>query len=144
MAKILEKSFSQADYARQSFVARPAAGTPISDVMSNDYWSHVARKINPHDIIEVVPEDGAYYAKLLVLGRGNLWVKVYQLEYVEIEANTEKVGESDIKKFDVAFAGPHDKWRVVRKTDKLVVEKNFQSREDAEKWLGEHIKELAA
>ncbi|NDG18445.1 MAG: hypothetical protein EB117_09255 [Betaproteobacteria bacterium] len=143
MTKILEKSFSLADYARQTFVARPAAGTTIDDVLNENYWSNVAKKMNPHDIIEVVPEDGAFYAKLIITSRGNLWARVHKLEHVVIGA-APVANKKPVEGFEIGWAGPNDKWRVVRKEDKAVVGKNFTSREDADKWLGEHIKELAA
>lgn len=143
MTKILEKSFSLADYARQVFVARPVAGTTIDDVLNESYWANVAKKVNPHDIIEVVPEDGSFYAKLIITSRGNLWARVHKLEYVVIGA-APVANKKPVEGFDIAWAGPNDKWRVVRKEDKSVVGKNFSSREDADKWLGEHIKELAA
>lgn len=143
MTKILEKSFSLADYARQTFVARPAAGTTIDDVLNENYWSNVAKKMNPHDIIEVVPEDGAFYAKLIITSRGNLWARVHKLEHVVIGA-APVANKKPVEGFEIGWAGPNDKWRVVRKEDKTVVGKNFTSREDADKWLGEHIKELAA
>lgn len=142
MTKILEKSFSLSEYARQSFVATPPAGTSLDDVLNENYWAHVAKKINPHDIIEIVPEDGAFYAKLIVTSRGSLWARVQKLEHVVLGgvAPAKKPGED----FEIGWAGPSDKWRIVRKEDKLVVSKNFASREDADKWLGEHIKEIAA
>lgn len=145
MSKILEKSFLSADYARQVYVARPPAGTKIEDVLDENYWAHVAKKINPHDIIEVVPEDGSFYAKLLVTSRGTLWVRVHQIEYVDINGGKEsKKPKKESDDFEVNWGGPNDKWRVIRKADKLPVGKNFTSREDADKWLEEHIKEIAA
>ncbi len=143
MTKILEKSFSLVDYARQTFVARPATGTTIEDVLDENYWSHVAKKVNPHDIIEVVPEDGSFYAKLLVTSRGGLWVRVAKLECVSLIA-APVAAKKPVDGFEIGWAGPNDKWRVVRKGDKMVVGKNFTSREDADKWLNDHIKEISA
>lgn len=145
MAKLLEKSLLGADYARQSFRATPPAGTTLDEMLAPEYWAHVAQKVNPHDLIEVVPEDGAFFARLFVVSTQKLSMKVAKLEYVEFSttaiAETAKVKDE----FECKWSGPAAKWRVHRKADNsLATTDSFASREDAETWLGINIKSLAA
>lgn len=143
MAKLLEKDLMGADFARQSFRATPPAGTKIEDMLVPEYWAHVARKFTPYDIIEVVPEDGAFYARLFVQNTGKLWAKIFKLECVELSA---KKPIADIQaKYEPKYAGPAAKWRVVNKSDgSLVSQDSFQNREDAEMFIEKISKEMAA
>lgn len=144
MAKLLDKHFLGADFARQVFYATPAAGTTIDDVMQPDYWAHVARRMNPRDIVEVVPEDGSFYARLFVLNSDKLWAKMAKLEHVSFgEGKKPETAKSDL--FEAKYAGPSAKWRVHNKSDgSLVANDSFQTRDEAEKWILQHAKQMAA
>lgn len=142
MAKILEKDFIGAEFARQSFRATPPAGTKIEDMLEPEYWAHVARKITPYDIVEVVPEDGAFYARLFVTNTDKLWAKMHKIEYVELTAK-QPVAASD--KYEAKYSGPSVRWRVVNKADgSLVSEDSFQNREEAEAQIEKLNKQMAA
>lgn len=143
-AKLLEKSFVSAEFARQSYFACPVAGTPIEKVLEPEYWAHVARKINPHDIIEVIPEDGAYYARLIVLSVGKLSAKVQKLQYEMLSAHT-VTPNANAENFDVKWMGPMAKWKVARKSDgEIVSSDSFQTQEDAQKWINSNAKLMVA
>jgi len=142
MAKLLEKNFMGAEFARQSFRVTPPSGTKIEDMLEPEYWAHVARKITPYDIIEVVPEDGSFYARLFVTNTGKLWAKMHKLEYVELSAKRPSVM---LDKYEAKYSGPSVKWRIVNKSDgALVVEDSFQSRDDAEAHIEKLVKQMAA
>lgn len=145
MLKLMEKNIVGAEFARQSFRATPAAGTEIEDMLKPEYWTHVARNFNPHDIIEVVPEDGAFYARLIVLNSAKLWAKMYKLEYVELSAAAAKANPPVSNNLEAKFAGPVAKWRAVNKeTGAAVATDSFQTRDEAEAWIEKHSKEMAA
>lgn len=145
MSKIMEKDFKEADFSRQIFRASPPEGTKLDDLLEPEYWAHVARRVNPHDIIEVVPVDGSFFARFFVLNVGKLSVKLYKLEYCEL--NAAPVGSAAPKAtslFEPKFSGPL-KWNVIRKSDKQVVSsKPFQTREEAEEWIEKNSKDLMA
>ena len=152
MTKLLEKSLIGAEFARQAFVAAPPAGTKFDELLEPDYWGHVARKFNPFDIIEVVPEDGAFYAKLIVVNCGKVWAKVQKLEYVDIgfKAPSGKVEgfaaaiAQTAAEYEVKFAGAAAKWRVVRISDNEVVSKEpLPTRDDAIEFMNSYIKQVA-
>lgn len=142
MAKLLEKNLMGAEFARQSFRVTPPSGTTIEQMLEPEYWAHVAGKFTPYDILEVVPEDGAFYARLLVLNTAKLWAKMHKLEYVELSL-VKKVVAAD--KYEAKFFGPGAKWRAINKSDgSLVSNDSFQTREDAELYIEKVSKELAA
>jgi hypothetical protein len=143
MQKIMERNFHNADYVRQSFRVTPPAGTTLEEMLAPDYWAHVARRMTPYDVIEVVPEDGSFYARLFVLNSDTLWAKVAVLEHVKFGEAASKPAAIDA--FEVKFGGPNAKWRVHNKADNsLVSNDSFQSRQDAEKWIEQHAKVMAA
>jgi len=144
MAKLSEKNLHSADYVRQCFRVAPPAGTVFDEMLDPHYWAHVARRITPHDIIEVVPEDGSFFARLFVINSDKLWVKVAKIEYVDFAEVAEKKADPS-EKFEVKFGGPSAKWRVHNKSDNsLVSTDSFQSRPEAEKWIEQHVKLMAA
>lgn len=142
MAKLLEKNLMGAEFARQSFRVTPPSGTTIEQMMEPEYWAHVASKFTPYDTLEVVPEDGVFYARLLVLNTAKLWAKMHKLEYVELFP-AKKVAAED--KYEAKFFGPSAKWRAINKADgSLLAKDSFQTREDAEAYIEKTSKELAA
>lgn len=143
MSKLMERNLHAADFARQVFRVNPPAGTTLDEMLEPDYWAHVARRMTPHDIVEVVPEDGSFYARLFVLNADKLWVKMAKLEYVDFGEAAPKLAITD--KFEAKFGGPNVKWRVHNKSDNsLVSNDSFQSRGEAEKWIEQHSKAMAA
>jgi hypothetical protein len=144
MSKLMERNLHAADYARQVFRVNPPAGTTLDEMLEPDYWAHVARRMTPHDTVEVVPEDGSFFARLFVVNADKLWVKMAKIEYVEFgETTAAKVPPSE--KFEAKFAGPNAKWRIHNKSDNsLVSNDSFQSRAEAEKWIEQHSKAMAA
>ena len=145
MAKLLEKSLVQAEFARQLFRVTPPVGTNLDDMLEPSYWANVAMKFNPHDLIEVVPEDGAFYARLFVLSVQKLSLKVEKLEYVEFNTSSKAESGKVLEQFESKWGGASAKWRIHRKSDNAPVSSDsFQSKEDAEDWLGKNIKTLAA
>jgi hypothetical protein len=143
--KLMEKDLLGAEFARQIFRAVPPAGTKIEEMLNPAYWAHVAKKFNPHDMIEVVPADGAFYARLIVLSVGHLSMKVQALECVVLVANP-KVEKADaIAQFEVNWGGPNAKWRVLRKSDgAAVTTESFQTQGDAQEWINKNFMKMAA
>lgn len=69
-APITTSRITLAEYARNIFVVTPEHGTPFEDILKPSYWLHVAdtvsMRLRPYDRIEVRPEDGSYFAELIV------------------------------------------------------------------------------
>lgn len=145
MSKMMEKNLLGAEFARQLFRAIPPAGTKIEEMLDPSYWAHVAKRFNPHDMIEVIPEDGSFYARLIVLSVAHLSMKVQALECVVLVANP-KVAKADaIAQFEVNWGGPNAKWRVLRKSDgAAVTNDSFQTQEEAQEWINNNFNKMAA
>ena len=140
-----------AEYAHQTFVAMPEADTPFEAVLDSKYWAHYAvntgMEMKPGDIILVKPEDGTYFAELIVRSkyRGGVLVaalrKVDLNKAVEAEQALELMGDPD---YEIRHSGARLKWRVIRKSDKRELTSGHETRDAAQDWLKEHKKALAA
>ena len=145
MPKIMEKNFLAAEFARQVFRITSPAGVSIEEIIDPSYWAHVARRLTPYDIIEVVPEDGAFYARLIVVNTGKLFAKVQIIEKIDLNTPVNVTAAIAMNLFDTKYAGPNAKWRVIRKSDNAVVSKEpFGTQQEAEEWLEKNIKDMAA
>lgn len=121
----------------------PEEGTPFEAVLEDAYWTHVAeRNLRIGDKIEVHAPDGAYYAELLVRDTGPKWAKVALLNKVDLGEPAESA--SIDAEFIVERAGPIDKFRVRRVSDKVIMEKGFQTKDAAQLWVINHSKPMAA
>lgn len=121
---------------------------PFEDLLKPECWAHVAQLLRPGYRIEVLAEDGSYFAELLVVSAGRLWAKVAVLRKIDL---TEAVGEAPAQGADtvmsIMWSGPHSKFRVIRQNasgGKDVMRDGFETREEASVWMAEHIKALAA
>jgi hypothetical protein len=148
MKKLLSSRFKPAELVRIIYDAKPEAGTAFEDVLKPEYWAHLGETVRPGDRIEVTPEDGAYFAELLVRDCGRLWAKVELLRKVDFVAVDPAVETSTIDpSHTVEWRGPNGKFAVLRHGragGKEVLHSGFETREAANAWLGEHLKALAA
>jgi hypothetical protein len=122
------------------FVSLPE-GVPLESLLVPEAWAHVGKFMQPRDIIEVWPDDGSFRAELVVRDCGQLWAKVEVLsrkDFGEVES------KSDDPQYEVVYAGPHHKHRVVRVSDKEVIRHGFETKDAAQDWLKNHQKALAA
>lgn len=121
----------------------PEFGLNIEDMVKPDYWSHVAKQLRIGHRIEVMAADGAYWAMLIVRAVGRTEAVVQALQHVELGSPAEKI-KGDDNPYEVKWRGPTKKFGVVRKSDNEVVRDEFPVREDAERWLKNHMQSLAA
>lgn len=116
-------------------------GTTVDDMLKPEFWAHVAKQLRQYSKIKVLPDDGSYYAELLVQSAGNVWAKCVVLHHVEFTARQPSAAEAP--SHTIEYAGPHHKWRVVSNAgDRPVVSKEHASREDAALWLNDHLKAI--
>jgi hypothetical protein len=135
---------NKAGYVTNEWIADPEARTPFEAVLEPHFWAHVSAKLRPTDEIIVRAEDGSYYARLLVQDAARLEAKVAVLEKYDLTA-VEVVGaDAAPSGYEVKHAGPHAKWRVVRLSDRAPIKDKFETKGQAQQWLVEHLKGLAA
>jgi hypothetical protein len=120
------------------------AGTPYEAVRDDPaYWAHIASKLRPGDIIHVRTDDSAYYARLYVRAAEKLAARVIELEFKDfskLSAETLPAGNE----FEVEWAGPHHKYRIVRTKDRVAVQTGFDNKERAIEAMVTHVKTMAA
>lgn len=94
-------------------VVLPAADT-LEEALKPEYWAHVASKLRQGDTIRIMPEDGSYYAEALVRATGTGFAKVELLRHIPFdETDADQVPDT----IEVKWGGPHDKWRIIRRSD---------------------------
>ena len=132
--------FLGAEFVRTLHVANPEVGTPYADVLEPEYWVHIASRLRPFDRIEVVPEDGSYFAELFVQDAGRLWAKVVEPRFVSFET----IEKNDpLNGYEIKWRGSA-KWGVVRLSDNTAMKDGFSSKGEAEKYIRAHVKALAS
>lgn len=139
--KLLPNQIELAEYVRSIYVVSPTPDTSFEEVLAPSSWAHIAQKIKIGSRIEVMPEDGSYFAELLVQDVGAQWLKLVVLRHVEITP-AEKVVEDEI--FKIQWAGPNAKYRVLRIADLENMKDGFVTKTQASDWIREHKKALAA
>lgn len=142
MTQLATSRIQFAEHMRNIWYVVPEHSTPFEALLDSKYWAHVSAKFKPRDRIEVDAEDGSYFAELVVIDAGRLFAKVALLRKIELKA--EEVGSDVSPDFEVKWAGRHAKWRVMRKADKASLKDGFDDRAQADLWLANHLKAMAA
>lgn len=143
MAVLRASRFQQADHFFTTYAVNAEAGHTIEDVEKPEYWAHVARQARPMDEIVVRADDGSYYARFLVLDSGDTWLKLHRLIHVELQKQASRDVLSRDGEYKISWAGPHDKWRVVRLSDSEKLVSGLASRDAADDWVREYRKVIA-
>jgi len=139
---LLGKSLKESVHARQSFfiTLRPEDGPEV--LLDPKFWVHVSKRLKPGDHIEVLAETMEWAADLIVREAGDFGAKVAFYHGPVKLANDAAIDAPE--EFEVKWAGPSAKFRVIRKADNKVLREEFPSKEDAATWLKNHRTALAA
>lgn len=129
------------EFARAIYYSRPDAGTTADDLMRPDFWANVAAQLRPGDRIEVYPEDGAFFAELLVRSSSRLAAVVIPLRAIDLSGSSEETIEEP--GFSVKFRGPR-KFCVIRNSDGVPVIEDIDTKEQAFRELEDYLKAHAA
>lgn len=155
---ITSEKLQPAEFHRLRYAMTLPAGETLEDAMKPDYWKHCATKLKPGTIIEIVPEDGSFYAELFVKSSEATWartaliaVTVFDEKAVKQAQAAQKAptGQTKIPNEDkgeehyVDWGGAQAKGRVIRLADKQVVKEGFASKAEAKVWMVSHEAENA-
>lgn len=132
--------FKVAEQERNLWLVYPEHGTEFEDLLEPSYWSHIAKNLRPGARIEVLAEDGSYWAELLVRATGNLSASVHPLRKVDLG----NIPLPEASSFAVEYRGPVLKHAVIRKRDGSSIQSGFDTQEAAMQWLGLNSRTLAA
>lgn len=139
---ILNNRMQSAEYARNSWHVTPATGDKPDELLDPKYWVHVCKSLKACDRIEVLSEDRTWYGEAIVLDAGTWGAKVaWSVGPVPL-VNSATV--ESVEDFEVKWAGPSARYRVIRKADGRVLKEQCQTQEEATTWIKSHRKAMAA
>lgn len=134
----------EAAFMRNEWFVSVPAGTMADDLSDSAYWRNVAQMFKPFDMIEAVTEDGAWYARFIIIKADRLWAKVHRLEFANLLVAHENMPLTEDQNHAVEWKGPTSKFAVIRKSDMAVLKDGFQSQLEGMQWLDGHLKSLRA
>lgn len=140
MTNIKPTDLHLADHKRAIWQAFASPEVTAKDLLNPYCWAHVARKLEPFSRIEVLAEDGSWWAEYMILKVGPNWVKVALLRDADFREVARDAPEED--ELDVNFI-PARKWRVLRKKDGAVLMEGLATKDEAIAWKAQHLKTLA-
>jgi len=129
-SKLTKSRFKLAEYEHNNWVATVESGASLEEVLKPEYWAHIAREMRPFDHVEARAEDGAWWAHLLVTSCDTMWAKCHVLLHVELEDSMMEGSEPD-DGLKVEWGNLHTKYRIIRKSDRAVLQDGFATRDDA-------------
>lgn len=137
--------FSLAEQKRNTWFVTLPAGSDYSEVFTPRFWSHVAVKLRPADLIEVMNDEMTFRAVLIVRACDRLSASVVEVAKIEFSGAlaSEDAQPSTV---EVQWRGPHDKHCVVRIASdgkKDVLATGFGTKEEAEAAKLSHMKTFA-
>lgn len=118
-------------------------GTLLEDVLNPDYWTHVASQFKPQDQIEVLCEDGSWYARLIVINADRLWAKCYKLEFHDLTTGFENM-PSRMEEDYVVDWNAIGRYFIYKKSQRgePPLKDGFETRLEAYQWLDGHLKSI--
>lgn len=146
MAKVLHATAMtrSADYVRTAHhVVVPVDTTP-EDILRPGFWAHHTARLNKHDIVDVITEDGGIDMQLRVTGKGTGFVEMRVLRaWLREEPVTEEADEPALEPLSVPDGytvnhAPKTGWRVMTKEPPLEVSRNHTSKLHAIQAAVEH------
>lgn len=138
--KLAESEFVSTEYKQPMFSVTAPIGTTRKDVMEPAFWTHVAKRMVPLSEIRISAQDGSWYGVYLVTYADTMQANLHELLYTDIDVS---LPVDDGGTFDVQWAGPSAKFRVYRKSDKMVLQDGFASKDLAIQWMAANTKVAA-
>lgn len=128
-------SISAAEFTRNVFAVVVPAETKVADILAPHCWTHVAAKLQRGDRLEIYPEDGQYFAELIVVSAGKNWAQVVLAREIPLDHSVTSTMPSD--EYYVTYGSPSTLFRVQRKSDKKVLKDGFENKKVAQTWIDE-------
>ena len=146
--------FKLAEHERNIHSITVEEGTTRAQIINPAFLAHVAAKLRPYDQVEVRCDDGALFAKLLVLQAERTWARVHVLEWHDLTTRDVAMTQADEQaqagsaapatdreqEYLVAYKGPHKKWCVIRKADGGYMRETEDSKAAATAWMTDWLR----
>lgn len=128
----------QAEQVRYSYRAKVPEDTTEAALADKAFWSHVANRLQFGTKIEILAEEGTWYQELLVVEVGNNWARVAP---IMARISLEQAAPDEIipSGYEVKWKGPALKYTVERLSDAKRLQTGFASKNEAAKWIAQHL-----
>ena len=126
----------EAEYARKNWVITAAIGARPEDIETREFWVNLVHDLKRLDRVEIMPEDGEWFAEVIVRRVAGREIKVGVVNlkrFKDAEVPSEKVGEYTIK-----WRGPKAMFALMNPDDS-VFKSGFETRGAAHEFLSEHV-----
>lgn len=128
--------------------AKPEGRTTLAEVLAPTYWAHHARMLTTWAKIRVLPQDGTWYAELIVRKQRETETHVELLLHKHFGRDAEDAPSLDDEVFDaeeitIRDGGRHG-WQVLRLPDRYVLVDKLDTKEQAEAWAAARTRKQAA
>lgn len=147
--RLMERQAAVSTFKYNTWAVDLDEGQTLDDVLDSHFWAAIADKImgqdktNPRgwgDLIQIRKRDTEQFLEVMVVSVGKGFVKVVPLRAYE----PKDVSEPENSPLETRW-NPGKKCReVVRKSDKMLMASNFQTKEEAVAWIADHVKAMAA
>ena len=117
------------------------SGTKPEALLQPAFWSNVASKLRPLDRIEAMDDAGTWLCVLMVRATSATEAIVARLWSVELQSSATLAPPKE-SGFEVRWRGHRHKWSAM--SGETVLREGMESREEAEHYIRDHAKALAA
>lgn len=138
-----ENRLKGAEFAFNTWRLTVPSETTLEDLKRAAFYAHIARQLRMGDLIQVMPDNRSYFVELLVVDTASQYAKVAVLRDVKLEA-LQASTTAAFPGYSVEYAGDHERWRVIRESDRKQLKSGLASQTDAFTWLTNHLKAMAA
>jgi hypothetical protein len=145
MRQMISSRLGATEHKRNSWRCNLETGTTVEELLDPQFFVNITC-LRAGDMIEAVRDDASGMALLLVREATRTGVKVGLVHIVDFTAQDELreaavAAGADSANFRAEF-NLEDKWRVVRVSDGVVVDKGLASEAAARKAIANHLKTL--
>jgi hypothetical protein len=135
MQRLTEKDMCEAAYAFNVWAVTADKATTEDDLINPLFWAHVSRFLKVGDRIEVRSTDLDWYAELMVMGGNTTQTFVRLMRWVHLNSADIKKPTINADDYEIGWAGPSQKFRVLRKADKAVIQTGFDDKKTAQDFI---------
>jgi hypothetical protein len=139
-----ENCWALKEYRNPGHHVTVPAGTTLDDVLNSANWANLARHLRPCQTIEVHWADRSHFIPNLYVidaGRNFADVRLVKDPYQEFGPPVER---PNANRYDIAFNGPVDQFRVTRRPDNQVIQAGFPTEHAARQFLQEYQRKIAS
>lgn len=130
--RVFENNLMRAEDVRSVYTITALPDTLPVNYLEPETWAHVPElKLRQGDRIEIMAADTSWYAELLVRVRAGTIIHLELLQEHKFDAIAGKEHDD----YEVAWAGGHAKWRVVRKSDRFVMIDKLSAKSEGVAWI---------